>query len=432
MAVPRVTLQADAVVGLQFDSVSRHMLAALPQEVALGRKAPHPGRKHLQLEHYHDKVTQPPPSINRRDKASASLARMYRNDVKGCCVISGKGHGLGVVSANDSDSGGVVLATDQEIDDQYYGVCGPNDEGCVITDVLDYMMKSGFMAGGRRYFIDGYVAADWTNQLLVKLGLYEFGCGTFGINLPSAWTQNAVWDVTNTRVVGGHDVTPIDYDETGVYVSSWGRIYRMTWQAVLSRRWVEELYFPVYQSWYNKDQVTPTGTNAAKLKADLQVIRSGGFPEIGPISPPPPKPPPSPPSPPVAPTLIDRLLQAHNAVRAKGGVGSLVLDPRLMNSAGKYAALMASNNWFGHQGPDRSTPWSRMAKEGFNGTAGENIAWGYSTPELAVAGWMSDGPHRRNVLDSNWNCVGFGAVLGGTGRWQGWWWVADYGQGSVR
>lgn len=276
-------------------NVARTAASSLPLEVKLGRIRPKQKPRVLRLSDYFDAAkvhTPPPPSINRRDKAKASIGRMYLNDQYGDCVVAGKAHALGLWSANDSDSGGEVLGTDREILDQYHRWCGPGDNGCVITEVLDAIRDGGMTMNGRRYAIDGYVECDWTNKTLVQLAQYLFGATTIGIDLPADWTRSDVWDVTNSSIVGGHDVTPIDYDERGVYVSSWGRIYLITWPAFTSRRWLSEMYVMLSPTWYGSDKLAPSGFDVTRLKAAIDAIGSGTLPDIDPPAPPPPPGPP--------------------------------------------------------------------------------------------------------------------------------------------
>src|SRR5207248_687488 len=96
----------------------------------------------------------PPASCDYYTKAAPSVSRMYRNNVKGCCVISGKFHLLGIWTANDTDSPGVALATDTEVDSQYARICGPGDNGCYIPAVLDWFKKNGLVLGGKTYKTD--------------------------------------------------------------------------------------------------------------------------------------------------------------------------------------------------------------------------------------------------------------------------------------
>ena len=50
--------------------------------------------------------------------------------------------------------------------------------------------------------------------------------------------------------------------------------------------------------------------------------------------------------------------------------------------------------------------------------AGENIAYGQSTPEAVVQSWMSSSGHRANILSSSFTTIGIGCtVVNGTAYW---------------
>lgn len=286
MDVPFVTLSGKALTGYMPELIPQHLLANLPTSVRLGRRRP------MRLPHVVNfnkhfnpaLATNPPPeSVDYYTKAASCIARMYLNDSLGDCVIAGKGHAFGIWSANDKDSGGIIFGTDQEIYQQYQSWCGPGDNGCIITDVLDKIKQSGMVLGGKTYKIDGYVAADWTNKLEVQVIQFLFGATTIGINLPQDWTNNDVWDVTDSQIVGGHDVTPCGYNDKGVFIASWGRIYLITWAAFNSTRWLEEYYAPVSSTWYNADLMAPSGVSSVTLLDDLKLIGQGIIPDIGPV-----------------------------------------------------------------------------------------------------------------------------------------------------
>lgn len=95
----------------------------------------------------------------------------------------------------------------------------------------------------------------------------------------------------------------------------------------------------------------------------------------------------------------NRILAAHNAVRAQAGVGPLAWDPALGNSAAAYAQRMAFTGVFAHS--------DRSARRG----TGENL-WmgthGAFSIETMVGNWASEGRMFRPGL--------FPAVSR-TGRW---------------
>lgn len=340
MSVATIELEGDALYGvgptwMASDTVAGEnycaLLDQLPTSVRLGRIRPQAQPMCLNLSSYFsdaDLAAAPlPASINRRDRAAKSLARMYKNDQYGCCVISGKMHAIGLWSAVDSDSGGEVEATDQEVVSQYQSFCGPGDRGCNISSVLNIIRSKGIVAGGKNYKIDSYVRVDNTKKDLVKAALYLFGATTIGIDLPSAWKSASVWDVTSSRIVGGHDVTPIDYDDQGVYVSSWGRVYLMTWAAFLSTNWVGEFYALLAPLWYGNDRIAPTGMNVEQMVADLAKLSNGVVPDI--VDP-------LPPGPDLEPYMI-RLTKPQT----KGAHGDFILGSDL--AAGDYDVILAGN-----------------------------------------------------------------------------------------
>lgn len=247
-----------------------------------------------------------PDEVDWLTKAATSISRVYANDRLGDCVIAGKYHQMGIWSANDTPS--TILATDQEVIDHYHRICGAGDNGCMITSVLDYFQRQGLVAGGKLHKIDSYVSINNTNKELVKAANYLFGGLTLGINLPQAWTQApGVWDVTSSRIVGGHDVCSGGHNAQGVQIATWGEICTITWAAFLSTRWVEECYAELSPDWYNDDRLSPHGINVELLKHDLAMLEEGAVPPMptppGPIPPVPPTPPaPVPPSPTPGPT----------------------------------------------------------------------------------------------------------------------------------
>ncbi len=165
----------------------------------------------LKFGHYYDAAkdkVQPVLATDWRDKAMPSLKHMYLNDQLGCCVIASAYHQVGLWTGNDTPT--CAVGTDAEVLATYrIWNPGNQDNGCVITQVLDYQKSHGISLNGVIHKIDDYVSVDWTNKLLMQVAIEEFGTVKLGINLPQAWEQapdGGVWDVTNTPVVGGHDV----------------------------------------------------------------------------------------------------------------------------------------------------------------------------------------------------------------------------------
>jgi uncharacterized protein YkwD len=126
------------------------------------------------------------------------------------------------------------------------------------------------------------------------------------------------------------------------------------------------------------------------------------FRSVSPKPQPEPSPGPKPdPVPKPKPTELDairqRLLELHNEARRKAGVEPLQLNSSLNVFAQSHAVWMSKV----------AMVHSRMGFSGFR-TKGENIAMGYTTPEIANAKWLASPGHRRNILKGSFNYVGFG------------------------
>lgn len=274
--------------------------AGLPTTVKLGRLPADPACKVVKLADHINLTSgwKPPDTIDWATKAENSIRDPLGNLSLGNCVIAGKGHHVGAWSANDSDSGGEILATAEEAVRAYHEICGPGDNGCVITRVLDVMRTQGIKFGGMPRRIDGYASVDWTQPDLLRAAIFLFGGVTIGFNFPKSWLSSAIWDATNSPTVGGHDVAALRYDARGVYVASWGREYLMTWAAIAQRGRIDECYALLSPNWTNNDKLSPAGVDVAGLTRALTEIGGGVMPDPAPPTPPaPPAPPTPPPSP---------------------------------------------------------------------------------------------------------------------------------------
>lgn len=106
-----------------------------------------------------------------------------------------------------------------------------------------------------------------------------------------------------------------------------------------------------------------------------------------------------------------------NEERAAERLPALSKEPRLERAAIEYARLMRERDFFAHEGPDGSTPHSRILAAGYpqDAAGGENLAWGQreaSTPSAIVRGWMESEGHRKNILRPQFKYIGIGIVRG--------------------
>ncbi|RCX18808.1 putative YkwD family protein [Anaerobacterium chartisolvens] len=104
------------------------------------------------------------------------------------------------------------------------------------------------------------------------------------------------------------------------------------------------------------------------------------------------------------------LLNLVNKARTDAGASALEFDMEVMKCAKAKAKDMADNNYFSHQSPTYGSPFDMMRQFGISfKTAGENIA-GNQTVEGAFKAWMNSEGHKKNILNTNFNYVGFGIV----------------------
>lgn len=290
MSAPTVILSAHALVGCRPDLSPRDRraaLKALPPSVKLGRiPGPVPARC-PRLADFLPRAGawRPPATSSYAAKAAKSIADPFGNLTRGCCVISDRAHSVGLWTANDADSGGEVIASEDEVYREYERICGPGDNGCYITRVLDVAQRDGLKFGGRVHKIAGYVAIDHTDRAQVQAAQHLFGAVCVGFMFRRAWSSQAVWDVSGSQVVGGHDVGGCGYTADGLEVMSWGRIYRMTWRLVASAD-VGEMYAVLSPDWSNADGIAPSGLDVAGLTRALAELGAGVLPDPTPPTPP--------------------------------------------------------------------------------------------------------------------------------------------------
>ncbi|MCL2603889.1 MAG: stalk domain-containing protein [Defluviitaleaceae bacterium] len=107
------------------------------------------------------------------------------------------------------------------------------------------------------------------------------------------------------------------------------------------------------------------------------------------------------------------VVRLTNIERAAHGMPPLQVDPTLMMAARFKSESMHYNRYFAHSGVYGSP--SNLARAfGFLHGAGENIAGGYSSPEVVVRAWMNSPGHRANMLSGQY-------VVMGAGYYNGYW-----------
>lgn len=105
----------------------------------------------------------------------------------------------------------------------------------------------------------------------------------------------------------------------------------------------------------------------------------------------------------ISPSFEDQAMELVNQARWDNGrLPPLKHNDLLDNAAETHSVNMASRNFFAHCDLDSGAePWERMSSAGYNWNyAAENIACGYSTPEVVIDALMHSAGHRANILSS--------------------------------
>lgn len=112
------------------------------------------------------------------------------------------------------------------------------------------------------------------------------------------------------------------------------------------------------------------------------------------------------------------VLALTNAHRASLGLGALAPSASLTDAATWKAAHMAGFDYMTHDdpAPPVGRTWDQRIRDcGYSSGAGENIAYGYRSPQAVFDGWLDSAGHRRNIENPSYKVIGVGAVMSSEG-----------------
>lgn len=112
---------------------------------------------------------------------------------------------------------------------------------------------------------------------------------------------------------------------------------------------------------------------------------------------------------------VTEIMFYHNIERGKNGLDQLKISPELMSSSKKWAEYMAFHDRMVH-GSSYKHPQFKWG--------GENIAWGQTSIDEVMRGWMKSTGHRKNILNKQFTHAGFGYALASDGSI---YWCAQFG-----
>jgi uncharacterized protein YkwD len=111
-----------------------------------------------------------------------------------------------------------------------------------------------------------------------------------------------------------------------------------------------------------------------------------------------------------------------NEARARGGrcgterfapAAPLGSSAMLDEAARRHARDMARHGYFDHTARDGSAPKQRLARVGYRSRlTGENIAYGPTSAEEVVSGWLASPGHCANLLEPRFEEMGLALATG--------------------
>lgn len=114
-------------------------------------------------------------------------------------------------------------------------------------------------------------------------------------------------------------------------------------------------------------------------------------------------------------SFAKQVVNLVNEERAKAGLNALIFDESIAAAALVRAKEIETS--FSHTRPDGRGFSTVLTDNGisFYG-AGENIAWGQTTPEQVMNAWMNSEGHRANILNAKFTRIGVGNYQNANGR----------------
>lgn len=104
---------------------------------------------------------------------------------------------------------------------------------------------------------------------------------------------------------------------------------------------------------------------------------------------------------------IRQIVNLVNEERTKAGLMPLEKSDGISLAAAVRAEELTSS--FSHTRPDGSAYRTVLEQNGITyRSCGENVAYGYSTPEAVMDAWMDSDGHRANILNDGYTNIGVG------------------------
>lgn len=115
----------------------------------------------------------------------------------------------------------------------------------------------------------------------------------------------------------------------------------------------------------------------------------------------------------VSQEIISKVFTLTNQSRAEEGLEPLVLNSALIESAQLKADDMIEKGYFSHYTPEGNPPWFFIDENKYSyEVAGENLAMNFTAANTVHKAFLASPSHKKNILDSRFEEVGFAIANG--------------------
>ncbi|KKS21469.1 MAG: hypothetical protein UU77_C0002G0020 [candidate division WWE3 bacterium GW2011_GWC1_41_7] len=107
------------------------------------------------------------------------------------------------------------------------------------------------------------------------------------------------------------------------------------------------------------------------------------------------------------------LLNLTNQKRLESGLTELRINSALSSAAKRKAEDMFKEGYWSHISPSGTEPWDFILRENYDYVyAGENLAKNFNTSKDVVQAWVNSSSHKENIMNKNYEEIGFAVVNG--------------------
>ena len=110
---------------------------------------------------------------------------------------------------------------------------------------------------------------------------------------------------------------------------------------------------------------------------------------------------------------ITSLFDQTNEARKQAGVAPLNLNEKLNDAAYLKAQDMMTDQYWAHTSPSGVEPWKWFGDVKYNySEAGENLAKGFYSTNAVMTAWLNSPEHKENIVNDDYQDVGFAILTG--------------------